>query len=158
MDSSQVFDRYYNLSLRFLSYRPRSEQEVYKYLLEKSKRTGGKLTDEIIARIMHRLTEYKFIDDYAFTKFWIEHRKKGFRVLRLELQQKGVSRKVIDNVSSEFDISSKEKDLLRKLIEKKQRSVERYPKEKQYEKIVSSLLRKGFSYDDVKKELEGAKK
>jgi SOS response regulatory protein OraA/RecX len=69
-----------------------------------------------------------------------------------------VSKDIIERESQEFDLESKENTLIHKLIEKKQRSVERYPKEKQYEKIVAFLLRKGFGYDDVKKALEAHKK
>jgi SOS response regulatory protein OraA/RecX len=72
-DPELIFDRYYNLSLRFLSYRPRSEQEVHEYLKRKTKNL--KLEEEekqkIIAKIMQRLLEYKFIDDNAFARFWI---------------------------------------------------------------------------------------
>lgn len=153
-DPELVFARYYNLSLRFLSYRPRSEQEVYKYLQEKSKRTKGRLDEDIIARIMQRLIEYKFIDDLAFAKFWIEHRKKGFRFVRIELGQKGVSREIIDQAASEFDLESKESDLLENLISKKSRSLSRYPKEKAREKMIAFLLRKGFGYDEIKKALK----
>ncbi len=153
-DPELIFDRYYNLSLRYLSYRPRSEQEVYKYLLEKSKRTKGRLDESTIAKIMQRLIEYKFIDDLAFTRFWIEHRKKGFRFIRIELQQKGVSKDVIDQAASEFDLESKENDLLKSLIFKKSRSLTRYPKEKAKEKMIAFLLRKGFDYDEVKKALK----
>ncbi len=154
MDNQEIFARYYNLSLRFLSYRPRSEQEVYKYLEEKSKRTKGKLDEQTIAMIMSRLIEYKFIDDLSFAKFWIEHRKKGFRILKLELQQKGVDREIIERAASELDLDGKESNLIQKLIEKKKRSLSRYPEEKSREKLIAFLLRKGFDYDDVKKALD----
>lgn len=153
MDSSQIFARYYNLSLRFLSFRPRSEQEVYKYLLEKAKRAKN-LDEQIIAKIMSRLVEYKFIDDLAFAKFWIENRKKGFRILRFELQEKGLSKEIISEVLSEFDLEKKEKQLIEKFIERKTKSLQRFPKEKAREKMIAFLMRKGFDYTDIKKALD----
>lgn len=149
-DPELIFARYYNLSLRYLSYRPRSEQEVYKYLQEK-KRKSKILNEETVARIMQRLIEYKFIDDLAFSKFWIEHRKKGFRFIKIELQQKGVDSETIEQAASEFDLDSKENDLIEHLIEKKSRSLTRYPMEKRKEKMIAFLLRKGFDYNEIKK-------
>ncbi len=109
MDKAPVFGRYFNLSLRFLSYRPRSEQEVYRYLKEKAKRVP-ELDEKTIAIIMQRLIELKFIDDLEFTKFWLEHRKKAFKILKQELLQKGISREIIEEVSSTSRIQEKENE------------------------------------------------
>lgn len=156
-DPELIFNRYYNLSLRFLSYRPRSEQEVYKYLEEKRRRSKN-LDEKTIASIMRRLVEYKFVDDFSFAKFWMEHRKKGFRILQFELQQKGVSKETLDKALAEFDLESKERDLINRLIERKTKSLQKYPKEKAREKMIAFLLRKGFDYTQIKKALEGEKK
>jgi regulatory protein len=156
-DPEPVFNRYYNLSLRYISYRPRSEKEVYAYLVGKQKRVRN-LSDQIIAQIMQRLTEYKFVDDREFAKFWIEHRKKGFRILKLELQQKGISKDIIEEASSGFDLENKEINLLQKLIEKKQRSLKNETPQKAREKMIAHLMRKGFGFDLVKKTLDGNKK
>ena len=152
MDESLVFDRYFNLSLRFLSYRPRSELEVYKYLLEKSKKVNN-LNEQIIAKIIHRLIELKFIDDLEFARFWITNRKKGLKFLKIELVQKGVSRETIEEALVGFDIAEKEDSLILKLIEKKKRTRLSIEKKKAYEKMVAYLLRKGFNYDQIKKHL-----
>ncbi len=154
-DPELVFDRYYNLSLRYISYRPRSEKEVYDYLIGKQKRVKN-LDDATIAKIMARLVEYKFIDDRQFARFWIEHRKKGFRILRFELQQKGISKEIIEEAASEFDLGSKEDELMKKLIEKKSRSLKNENPQKVKEKTIAYLLRKGFDYEDIKKALEPA--
>jgi regulatory protein len=149
-DPELVFDRYYNLSLRYISYRPRSEKEVYEYLLTKQKRAKN-LDEKIIAQIMKRLTEYKFIDDNEFARFWIEHRKKGFRILKFELTQKGIRKEIIEEVASNFDLESKENALIEKLLEKKSRSLKNEAPQKAREKLIAYLLRRGFEYDEVKK-------
>ena len=54
MDHDLTFARYYNLSLRYLSYRPRSEKEMNDYLLEKAKRNellDQKMIVEIISKL-----------------------------------------------------------------------------------------------------------
>jgi len=153
MDESVIFDRYFNLSLRFISYRPRSKKEVFNYLKEKSKKAPH-LDEKVIAKIMQRLVDLKFIDDLEFAKFWIRSRKKGFKILKFELIQKGISKEIIEKAVSEFDLKAKEDDLIEKLIEKKKKSLSKYPKQKAYEKLFSFLLRKGFDYDAIRKSLK----
>ena len=150
MDSSQIFERYYNLSLRFLSYRPRSEKEVIDYLRKK------KISENVISQIMAKLSEYKFIDDKKFTQFWIEQRTKFKHkptwVIKLELRQKGINQELIEEVLSTID-DTKDADLIsaKKLAEKKLDFYRNLEPSKRREKVISFLLRKGFSYDIVKK-------
>lgn len=145
MDKSLVFGRYYNLSLRFLSYRPRSEQEVYKYLKEKAKRVP-ELDEITIAQIMQRLTELKFVDDREFSKFWIENRKKAFSLVKMELAQKGVSKETIEEAKLSFDTENNDEKLIKRIIEKK--------KNLPHEKIIPYLMRRGFSYEKIRKHLK----
>ena len=154
MDSSAtIIDRYYNLSLRFLSYRPRSEKEMIDYLKRK------KLSEQIIAQIMAKLIEYKFIDDTDFTKFWIEQRTKfkhkPIRVIEYELKQKGINKEIIDNVLANHD-EKKNTDLesAKKLADKKLDFYRNLEPKKRREKVTNYLLRKGFNYETVKKVLE----
>ncbi len=153
MDNPAIFDRYYNLSLRYLSYRPRSEKEILDYLREKQKRKKD-LTDEIIFKIIGKLQEYKFIDDSAFVKFWVEQRtkykNKPVRVIEYELKQKGISRDLINESLSE---DKKDLDLksAKKLADKKMDFYRGLDPVKRREKVMNYLLRKGFSYDTVKK-------
>ena len=146
MLESEIFDRYYNLALRFLSYRPRSEKEVYDYLKGKVHKSKGKLSEKIIAQIMSRLAELDFVDDSTFVRWWIENRKKGGRLIKLELLQKGISKETIEEALLKFDIAKKENDLIKKFIEKK--------KSLPYEKLVAYLLRRGFDYETIKKALK----
>lgn len=152
MDSNQTYERYFNLSLRFISYRPRSEEEVYDYLKKKTNKAKN-LNEKIIAQIMNRLIELGFIDDLEFAKFWITNRKKGLRFLKIELSQKGISKEIIEKALYGFDILEKENSLILKLIEKKKKTLAGLEKRKAYEKMIAFLLRKGFDYDNIKKHL-----
>jgi len=173
MDDSVKFDRYYNLTLRYLSYRPRSEKEVVDYLTDKLKsqkssvrRTqdkqvkieiqNEKSTDDLINQIITKLKEYKFIDDTDFTKFWIQQRTKfkpkPIWIIESELKQKGISKDVIDEVLLEFDErKSLDEESAKKLAEKKMDFYRGLDPKKRREKVMSFLLRKGFNYDIVKK-------
>lgn len=157
METSEVLDRYYNLSLRYLSYRPRSEKEVLDYLKEKQKKAPN-LSDEIISQIIDKLKEYKFIDDVKFTQLWIEQRSKykgkPIRVIEYELKQKGISQDLIK--SSLFEKDKKETDLenAKKLAKKKMDFYRGLSLEKRREKVTNYLLRKGFNYDIVKQAIK----
>ncbi len=49
MDDDLLFDRYYNLALRFLSFRPRSEKEVVEYLKKKIKKPAATASTSNVA-------------------------------------------------------------------------------------------------------------
>ncbi len=76
-------------ALRLLEIRPRSAQELRSRLRQK------KYRDEIIDRVIARLSEVELVDDQDFAKYWVENRE-GFkprskRALQYELRQKGVA-------------------------------------------------------------------
>lgn len=154
MENSPVFERYYNLCLRYLSYRPRSEKEIIDYLKEKQRRAKD-LTDEVVAEIVLRLKEYKFIDDKQFTKLWIEQRtkykNKPVRAIEFELRQKGISKKLIDESLSEFDTKDLDLDNAKKLADRKMEYYRGLDPDKRREKVMRYLMGKGFSYDVIKK-------
>jgi regulatory protein len=154
MDSPQIFDKYYNLSLRYLSYRPRSEKEISDYLKKKADRYPN-LTEEIIVQIVEKLKSYEFIDDSKFAKFWIEQRSKyknkPARVIRFELLQKGIDRELVDDLLEEIDTKSFDLENAKKLAERKWEFYRNLEPKKRREKVMNYLLRKGFSYDLVKK-------
>ena len=135
----EVFDRYYNLTLRFLSFRPRSEKEVKDYLEKKFRKSPN---ENLVSLILKKLKEKNFLNDLEFAKWWIENRKKGIRLIKLELFGKGISKETIEEACSMFDIVGKENRLLEKLIDKK--------KNLTYEKLIAYLLRRGFDYDTIR--------
>lgn len=154
MDQSEVFDRYYNLSLRYLSYRPRSEKEIRDYLIEKQKRAKA-LTNEIISEIIKKLKSYKFIDDRQFAKTWISSRinykNKPIRVIKFELRQKGITEDLINDVLPKEEVRETDLESAKKLAEKRKDFYRSLDEKKKNEKVMSYLLRKGFSYDIAKK-------
>src|SRR5579864_4376054 len=84
----QAVDR----ALNYLSFRPRSREEVRRYLRRKE------TSPEIIEAALARLDRLDFVNDRAFAGFWIESREhfspRGSRALKNELRMKGVDREV----------------------------------------------------------------
>jgi regulatory protein len=136
----QAVDRAYN----YLSFRPRSREEVRRYL--RRKETPPELIDAVLGRLEH----LNLINDRDFTSFWIETREqfspRGARALKNELRMKGVEREVVD------ELVSNEQDEERALVagRKKALSLIRIPGidfATFRTKLGSFLQRRGFGYD-----------
>lgn len=150
------FGKLYTRTLEYIFMRPRSVFEIEQYLYKKTRPVRTK-TGEMkpgypqatADRVMERIQQKAYLDDAAFAAYWVENRrlKKGAsaRLLRSELQAKGVAGSVIDAALAESTRS--EKDELRKVIEKRGR---RYSDK---QKFMQYLVRQGFSYGDVAEEL-----
>jgi regulatory protein len=89
-------------ALNYLSFRPRSREEVRRYLRKKQ------TPPELIDAVLERLDRLNLINDQEFAEFWVESRERfsprGAQALKSELRQKGVQRDVVDElVTSEQD-------------------------------------------------------
>ena len=138
------FEKFYNSSLRFLSYRPRSEKEVRDYLMrhsgkERKRRLQNLLATErnardsghgqnddresIIERVISKLKEQKFLNDEEFAKWWIGSRlrfkPRSLRLIKIELRQKGISQEVIEEVINDSRLTNSDLEQAKKLVEKR---------------------------------------
>lgn len=153
MDSPEIYRKFLDKTLHFLSFRPRSEKEVRDNLTKK------KAPLEIVDQIITRLKEQRFLDDEEFTRWWIEQRSKfrprGIRVIKLELKQKGIAREVIDSViqNSEFRIQN-DLDSAKKIVTKKLAKYKDLQKYEIYQKLGGILARKGFDWETIKESID----
>ena len=96
LHSEEVEQRAVDRALNYLSYRPRSREEVRRYLRRKE------TPPEIIETALARLDRLDFVNDRTFAGFWIESREhfspRGARALKNELRMKGVERDVVDEL------------------------------------------------------------
>lgn len=96
LQSEEVEQRAVDRALNYLSYRPRSREEVRRYLRRKE------TPPEIIEAALARLDRLDFVNDRTFAGFWIESREqfspRGARALKNELRMKGVERDVVDEM------------------------------------------------------------
>lgn len=138
----QAVDRAFN----YLSFRPRSREEVRRYL--RRKETPPELIDSVLAR----LDRLELVNDQSFATFWVETREqfnpRGSRALKNELRMKGVARDVVDEVVS--DEHDEERALL--AGRKKALSLTKTP-DLDYatfrNRLGSFLQRRGFGYEIV---------
>ncbi|MEK7573162.1 MAG: regulatory protein RecX [Patescibacteria group bacterium] len=151
------FEKFYNKALKFLSYRPRSVDEVRKNLLESRGRFGSakrNTTPEIAEKIIEKLKEYKFLDDKEFVKWWIEQRTnykpRSLRLIKMELGQKGIGKDLIEEVIESLENKVDDLQSAKKLIEKRARKYKNLPREEKFQKVARFLASKGFNYDIIK--------
>jgi len=133
--------------LRFLSYRPRSQKEILGFLVKKQ--TG----EETEKMVMGKLKDLGMVNDLEFAKWWVEQRKTfrptGKRLLVTELQQKGISKEIIEQVLAERDYPE-ELETASQLVEKRKRKWENLPPDKLKKKAFEFLMQRGFDYEVVK--------
>jgi len=128
-------------ALLLLKYRGRSEKELRERLRKK-----GYQAEEIETTISY-LLDSGFLDDRALAENLkrqaMTNKLLGFEGARRFMQLRGLSKEIIEGA-----LEYNEDDELRnikKLIEKKQRSICRYPEPKRTQSLMGSLMRKGYS-------------
>ncbi|WP_313639255.1 RecX family transcriptional regulator [Paenibacillus sp.] len=138
--------RAYVEGLRYLERKPRTAMEMTRRLRQKE------IGETIIAEVVQRLQQERFLDDPLYAKQWAEQRitnqRKGKMWIRQELREKGIDKTLIsealENVSPEQELESalqtgrKKWNLIRGEATDKRR------------KTGAFLMRRGFSGDMVR--------
>ena len=112
-----IYIKAQDTALRFLGYKMRTVQEIRQKLLEKE------FAEDVIAEVLAFLEKYGYADDREYCRRYIREKlrlkpKSGY-ALGLELRQRGVSSRIIEEVLAETEIDEAS-DALR-WLEKKSR-------------------------------------
>lgn len=128
---------------RYLSFRPRSEQEVRQRLAEK-------FGEDTVERAIKKLEVYRYVDDEAFVRFWLEARgdTRGPALIRRELRLKGIAENMITESLATTNTEKLTHDAL--TLVKSKRKYQNIPKEEAYKKIAPFLARRGYDYGIIK--------
>ena len=144
LQAADDLERAYERALRFLSYRPRSEEEI-RHNLQKHK-----VADVVIATALERLRAAKYVNDTEFATLWVdnraEHRPRGRRALRYELRQKGISDAIIEASLDEVD----ELAAARTVAWKKVGRFAALPQREFRQKMYGLLARRGFDSETIR--------
>ena len=146
----------YSVELKADEYLARCEQNrsnLSKKLLAKN------YEKKYIERALDYLESVNFLSDYRFAVAWLNSRKinhfEGRNRLLMELMNRGLEKEVCQNALDEFFEENSEEELcrscLKKLSEKKIHFDEKNDLKKQEEKIIRSMMQKGFSYSLIKR-------
>lgn len=138
-----------NLALYFLSFQQRSKNQVTDYLRKHD------IDENIISDIIHHLQQEQWIDDAKLVDTYIRQNQlngdKGPQVLKQKLLQKGIASQAIDPILSQTDFNQLAQKVSQKLFNKYQGKL---PPKALKDKMIQSLLTKGFSYDLAKNSLQ----
>jgi len=118
MEPADLYKKYLDITLRFLSFRSRSEKEVRDSLIKKQ------ASNDTIEQIVEWLKDHKFLDDKEFARRFTEQRIKlrprGMRVIKMELRQKGISQEIIEEITAKNEgEEDNELAMAKRIVEKK---------------------------------------
>lgn len=143
---------------RYLSYRPRTEYEMRTYIKRKLSQKRFDLSpvevQSLIDQKVKDLLDSGIVNDVSFAKWYLQEKTifkpRGFSRIKYELAQKGISRHIIAEIMEERVID--EKDMILELLQRYSRVD--YTDQKNVQKLIQKLGRKGFSYGDIKRAIE----
>lgn len=129
--------------LRTLQVSDKTEKELENLL----RREG--YPEEAVADAIAMVKRYHYVDDQAYGERYVEDksRRKSRRQLVFDMQQKGFSKDLIDELLEEHPIDEKEQ--IRAILEKKGYHPGDELDRQQYGKLAGMLARKGYSYDSI---------
>lgn len=136
----------YNMVLKLISTRYKTQKEIYVYLQEKG------YLPVVIFYVINKLNEYHFIDDEKYAESYVAHKiqKDGGLKIKQELLKKCVSEDIIDRV---LEKQSGQEDVIKTLAEKYMKNKE--DTKENYIKLFRYLQNKGFEYEQIKSAIKG---
>lgn len=134
------------------------------HLLERMDRTETQLRtrlqqdlypEDIIEIAMQYVRSFGYIGDKGYAKRFVESRQnsKSKLEIKMALLQKGISKEIVYEVLEEYYEDQDEHAAIQKLLEKK-RFLPETATEGEKRKMYGYLLRKGFSYEDVRQVIQ----
>ena len=147
-----IYRRAKQKAIAILKYMDRTEEEL------RNKLKGASYPNEIIDRTIQYVKEYDYLNDERFASFYVRNKMKTKSKLqiRLALLQKGIRKEIIDNIfTKEYEDKEQEnpEDIaIKKHISKKTRGNSVLTQEEK-QKLMTSLYRKGFDIERIKKHL-----
>ncbi len=134
----------YQRGLHYLSFRPRSEAEVRRKLLEKG------FDQPLVEQIIEHLKAERWLGDSEFARLWTENRTtfrpRSRRLLRYELRQKGVSE---DHIEEALNPLAEESELAYQAGIRYARKLTSLQPDVFRKRLMAFLARRGFSYETI---------
>jgi regulatory protein len=138
----------FDAALHFLSYRPRSENEVRRRL----RRRG--FDSDIVEEVILKLKERRLIDDLAFSEYWRNNRlsfsPRSRRLIKLELMKKGVTAETANEAVKDLD----DENCIYEAGLRKARRLSGSDYDAFRRRLYDYLRRRGFSYETIKYAVE----
>ena len=145
IQNSLIYIKAQDTALHYIGYKMRTVKEIRIKLAEKE------FSEDVMERVIEFLEKYGYADDREYCRKYIREKlrmkpKSGY-ALKIELKQRGISSRIIDEVMAETEVDE-EGDAFR-WLERKNRGIWPPQDDKQKKKLYDFLLRKGYSYDII---------
>lgn len=138
------------LALYYLSFGQRTCAQVKTYLRKYD------IAESSCQNIINQLTKDGLLNDQAYAQRYIEEQSqygdKGPYVIKQKLLQKGIDKQLIEEALDGIDFSASLEKLTEKLVKK---YGHRLPTKALEQKIIQSILNRGFSYSQAQEALIG---
>lgn len=146
-----LFREAFNISVKYLSYRQRTEEEVLNYLKKRD------YTQEVMFKVIDRLREVNYIDDNKYAVNYINtamiKQNKGIDLIKKELLEKGIKEKIISTHLYLYPIK-KELEFAKNIAINYFFAKKECPLNQLKNKIYTKLLIRGFSKESIKAALQ----
>lgn len=143
-------------SLYLLSGTAKTERRLREKLMK-----SAHYTEEVIEKTISFLKDYDYLNDYQYALRYLEENagKRSLLDMKAKLFLRGVDSSSLDRALADFqekqreEETNPEREALKKWMEKKSRSLDLSDR-KDKEKLFASLMRKGFSYNLIRKVMD----
>lgn len=151
------YEKTMNRALRLLSFKPRSVAQMRERLLEKEW-AEAHIVDQVVARLieLRYLDDEQFAASYASSRLTI--RPLGKTRLRQDLQRKKLPREVTEQTLAQIYDGDAEEQLIDKALASRLRLKGAPITPEAAKKLFDYLMRRGFSYDLVRRKVREAGK
>ena len=139
-EKNTAFDK----ALTHLSATRKTEKQIREYLTKKG------YLPVVIDYVTEKLRSYNFLNDSEYAEAYVESvaKRKGGRLIRMELRGKGVSDSEIDAALEERLGSDREEEAAKEILQKYMRGKD--ADKTTMQKAYRYLMGKGFDYDVAK--------
>jgi regulatory protein len=135
------------IALRFIARRMRTGREIADKLVSKG------FERKVVAMVIEKFKAVGLIDDAeyasAFLRTSLKLRPRSYKLLKVELMKKGVTREVAANSVKESSELVSEVEIARRLLSRAHHRYENLPGGERRRKLFSFLARRGFSVDTI---------
>lgn len=135
-------------AMHLLNAMPRTEQQLREKLAQ------NEYPEDVIEAVVSYVKSFGYINDEAYIRNFIISRKnsKSKREIVMLLGQKGLRGELVDNIVEEMYAEESELSTIKEIMRKKRWNPSEM-EEKEKQKMLAYLMRKGFSYEEIRRAL-----
>ena len=135
-------------AMHLLNAMPRTEQQLREKLAQ------NEYPEDVIEAAVSYVKSFGYINDEAYIRNFIISRKnsKSKREIVMLLGQKGLRGELVDNIVEEMYAEESELSTIKEIMRKKRWNPSEM-EEKEKQKMLAYQMRKGFSYEEIRRAL-----